>query len=202
MCLLNILNDKLQSSHLQFGFKKNSSCSNAIVTLRSVLNYYNSNGSTVSICALDISKAFDRVNFYVLTQQLMKRMIPVCILKLLLHWFSISQCCVRWNNVFSEFFVIRAGVRQGGILSPTLFAIYMDVLINELESSGIGCKFYDNYVGCLVYADDIILLSPSQYGMQTLLNICSNFAIKFDLKYNVKKSFAMRVGKRDRKSVV
>ena len=200
MCLLNILKDKLQSSHLQFGFKKNSSCSNAIVTLRSVLNYYNSNGSTVSICALDISKAFDRVNFYVLIQQLMKRMIPVCILKLLLHWFSISQCCVRWNNVFSEFFVIRAGVRQGGILSPTLFAIYMDVLINELESSGIGCKFYDNYVGCLVYADDIILLSPSQYGMQTLLNICSNFAIKFDLKYNVKKSFAMRVGKRYKKA--
>ena len=76
----------------------------------------------------------------------------------------------------------------------------MDVLINELESSGIGCKFYDNYVGCLVYADDIILLSPSQYGMQTLLNICSNFAIKFDLKYNVKKSFAMRVGKRYKKA--
>ena len=78
-CLLTILNDKLKSSHLQFGFKKNSSCSTAIMTLRSVLNYYNNNGSTVSVCALDISKAFDRVNFYVLMQQIMKRMIPVCI---------------------------------------------------------------------------------------------------------------------------
>ena len=83
------------------------------------------------------------------------------------------------------FFHIKAGVRQGGILSPVLFVIYMDSLINDLHLSGFGCRVYDKFVGCLAYADDIVLLSPTLCGMQNMLNICSNFAINFDLKFNV-----------------
>jgi len=68
---------------------------------------------------------------------------------------------------------------QGGILSPVLFAIYMDTLIKRLRSSGLGCKVADKYYGCLVYADDILLLSyrPTASAMRVMLEICDELTL-------------------------
>ena len=110
--------------------------------------------------------------------------------------FSWFQCCVaavRWGNALSSAFTICAGVRQGGLLSPLLFSIYMDVLITRLRSSGIGCKLSQYYFGCLLYADDIILLSHSVKAMRSMLKICTQFAFDFDVKFNSTKSMVMRI---------
>ena len=58
--------ENLKSSNLQFGFKPKVGCATAIYTLRSIINYFTSNGSTLTLCALDISKAFDKVDHYAL----------------------------------------------------------------------------------------------------------------------------------------
>ena len=104
--------------------------------------------------------------------------------------------CVRWGGVYSKFFHLRAGVRQGGLLSPTLFAIYMDVLINRLRNCGVGCRLLDIFYGCLLYADDIVLLTHSVNSMRVMLAVCDKFAADFDIKFNSSKSVAMRVGVR------
>jgi len=70
-CILDRYGGFLISSDNQFGFKKKSSCTHAIYTLRSVVDYYVNNGSTVNICALDISKAFDKMNHHGLFLKLM-----------------------------------------------------------------------------------------------------------------------------------
>ena len=49
------------------------------------------------------------------------------------------------------------GVHQGGVLSPVLFAVYMNDIITNLECSGYGCQVASKYVGVTMYADDIIL---------------------------------------------
>ena len=64
--LLNTVNDILISGDLQFGFKKNSGCANAFYTFWSTVDYFNANGSSVYIAALDISKAFDVINHFML----------------------------------------------------------------------------------------------------------------------------------------
>jgi len=51
----------------------------------------------------------------------------------------------------SHVFVINAGVRQGGVLSPLPFSVYMDNLIDKLEACGYGCKVHGVYVGCIAY---------------------------------------------------
>ena len=89
-----------------------------------------------------------------------------------------------------------AGVRQGGLLSPALFAMYIDKLIQLFKSSGLGCRYNNTYIGCLCYADDIILTSHSVTVMQTMLDLCDVFTADFDVKFNTTKTVAMRIGLR------
>ena len=104
------------------------------------------------------------------------------------------MCVMVWNLIVLVSYKCR--LRQGGILSPVLFAVYMDTLIARLRISGFGCTLADTYYGCLVYADDIMLLSHTVNAMRHMLAICDQFAAEFDLKFNNNKSVAMRVGKK------
>jgi len=92
-------------------------------------------------------------------------------------------------------FCIRSGVRQGGVLSPSLFSIYIRQLIDSLKKSDFGCHVHGVYVGCIVYADDVILLSASVLHLQKMLDICSDQAADIDIVFNAKKSSLFAVGK-------
>ena len=81
--------------------------------------------------------------------------------------------CVWWNNSLSDSFCISNGVRQGGVLSPILFAIYIDCLLEMLESSGVGCCYGGSFVGALAYADDVVLLAPCTSALRLMLHICN-----------------------------
>jgi len=83
------------------------------------------------------------------------------------------------------------GVRQGGLLPPALFAMYIDKLIQLLKSSGFGCRYNTyTYIGCLCYADDIILISHSVTVMQNMLDLCDVFSADHDVRFNTTKSIA------------
>jgi len=75
MSLMAVFEYQLRSDRLQFGFKQHSSCSHALFTLRTVVDHYVKSSSTVNICALDISKAFDKVDHFALLQLLMDRLL-------------------------------------------------------------------------------------------------------------------------------
>ena len=75
------------------------------------------------------------------------------------------------RDALSFWFQIYAGVRQGGVLSPVLFAIYMDVLIVRLRDAGYGCRLLNEFYGCMLYADDILLLAHSQNAMRHMLRV-------------------------------
>ena len=70
MCLLELYGTYLLTSNLQFGFKKGLGCSHALLTVRSVADYFTNHGSNVTLCALDMSKAFDKVNHSALFNKL------------------------------------------------------------------------------------------------------------------------------------
>ena len=99
--------------------------------------------------------------------------------------------CVRWCNSSSAPFSCKNGVKQGGVLSPILFAIYMDELLDRLAKSGVGCFIGDEFVGGVCYADDLTLLAPTFSASKLLLNVCESFAEEYDVIFNAAKSQAL-----------
>ena len=95
----------------------------------------------------------------------------------------------------SDYFAVPSGVRQGGILSPYFFSVYVDDLIGELRKSGYGCYIASQFVACIFYADDVALLSPTLFGMQKLIDICSSYGQANAISYNQKKTKVMYFGK-------
>jgi len=194
-CLANKFDRYLQSSSRQLGFKRNLGCVHAIYSLRKTVDYYVKNDSTVNICTLDITKAFDRVNHYCLLIKLFDRNVPRRIVLLLSDWFNKIYIRVRWNSKYSSFVKLRTGVRQGGILSPAFFAIYVDDIIKKLSESKVGCTVNGLFAGVWLYADDIVLVSASLSHLQAMINICTEFITSIDLTVNSAKCKCMRVGK-------
>jgi len=97
---------------------------------------------------------------------------------------------------------ICAGVRQSGILSPLMFAVYIDGLVQNVESSGFGCWIHVLFVFCILCADDVILLAQTTFAMQKMLDICISEITALDLYFNVSKFVVMRVGPRWNKPYV
>ena len=160
--------EHLSTSQHQYGFKKSSSTTHAIHCLLKTVNFYISNNSRVYCSFLDASKAFDRLVHAGLFLKLIRRNIPLIFLDILISWYSNLQCRVRWGDTYSDPFTITAGVRQGGILSPDLYLIYVDDLLFRLETSGKGCFYHAAFAAAIFYADDMAILAPSIKGLQHL----------------------------------
>ena len=111
-------------------------------------------------CFLDASKAFDRVNHSLLFDKLCTRGVPFYLIRLLVYWYEHQRMCVRWGGVYSSSFTVTNGVRQGGILSPYLFNVYVDDLSVKLDSCHVGCYFSGGCINHIMYADDLVIMSP------------------------------------------
>jgi hypothetical protein len=94
----------------------------------------------------------------------------------------------------SDYFPVSAGIRQGGILSASLFIVYVDDMLRKL--SAYGCNLVGHLVGAIMYADDLALISPSIRELQIMLDICQDELKILDLRINVTKSVCLRMGKR------
>ena len=126
-----------------------------IFLLKDIFRDYIANGSSMYVTMLDASKAFDRVNHSKLFYKLIDRGCPAFIVRILYYWYSTQKFTIRWCQGLSNFFTVCNGVKQGGILSPHLFNVYMDdlsVILNKLQ---IGCIYAGTIINHLMYADDL-----------------------------------------------
>ena len=155
-CLLIQYSNYLSTFELQFGFKPGHSTTLCTGTVKNVISHFLQRGSSVFECFLDASKAFDFVQHSVLFQKLLERGLPTVVVRFLFRWYSQQKLKVCWGNTHSSVFGVSSGVRQGGVLSPILFSIYLDTLLLALKESRIGCTLG----GVFAYADGSILIAP------------------------------------------
>jgi hypothetical protein len=135
------------------------------------------------------------MNKYSLFIKLIKRKCPIDFVNLLENWYNKMYTCVRWGSAVSSFVKLEAGVRQGGILSPLLFAVCIDDISGLLANSSLCCHINVCF-NSFLYAVDLLLLSISVLDMQKMIDIVKNELDWIDLSINVKKSVCLRIGKR------
>ncbi len=195
-CILFIFSPYLKTSERQFGFKKGTGCNSAIFSVRKTVDFFVTKKSTVTLCSLDMEKAFDRMNRSALFLKMMNRRCPLTLINLLDEWFEKSVSAVRWGDCLSDTFVMRSGTRQGGVLSPILFSLFVDDVLVKLDELNCGCYINNICVNSFCYADDLILLALSLQDMNRMLAVCKRELDWLDMSLNVNKSSAIRIGER------
>jgi len=193
LIMMSRLHNYLMTKDNQFGYKAAHGTEMAVYTLKETISYYKSLGSPVYLCFLDARKAFDRVNHWTLLKNLIEKGVPIHIVKLLLYWYRTQKVIIKWGKSVSDSFTTSNGIKQGGLLSPFLFNIYVDCINEALADSGIGCRVGETCMNTISYADDMVLMTPHAGSLQMLVNICERVAPELDIQYNTDKSVCMLI---------
>ena len=144
------------------------------------------------MCMLDAPKAFHCLNHISLFNKLKLRNMCLTILTFLMCTYQRQSIIVNWNGECSSTFSVDNGVKQGGVLSPVLFTVYLDCLIMcQLRKKGLCCHLNGHFVGCFIYADDITLLVPSHDALKNMLDVCREYAEAYDILLNATKTKCM-----------
>ena len=179
-CLLDKFNHFQKTSDTQFGFEKGLGCNHAIFSVRTTVESFVRKFVRKPLCHW-LSKAFWRSKssrpFYQANEKKCTSSITRSVGKnMLFHCYS----CVKWENSHSDFFTVMFCVRQGSVLAPFLFAVFLDELSDTCNQ--------DRNRFIVVYADDILLISTSVVNLENLIHLCERELNWLDMAINYKKS--------------
>ena len=145
-------------------------------------------------CSLDAEKCFDKLWHSALLYKLWGK-IPLSHWLLLYKWYAQLKCTIKWNGNFSRVFNVSRGTRQGSILSPLIFNIFIDDLLKQLHSNNNGVRIGGFKCNSFAYADDITLICTTVTGLQTLIDICADYSSRWRFNFGIKKTKCMIYGK-------
>ena len=188
--ILHVCPEIAESHPLQHGYKLRSSTLHAEFLIRETIHHYNKNGSAVYVCGLDAEKAFDSCNWGILFEKLYYRKnIPLSIVNVIKSLYANSSARVKYGNKYSYEFMLSQGVRQGSVLSPHCYNEYTDDLLRKIENfSEYGTTLHGQYTGILMYADDIILMSPTISGLRKLIEQVTKISQENCINFNADKT--------------
>ena len=161
---------------LQGGFRAGHGCCHTAFILQEAIQEIRDEGKKAYVAFLDVKKAFDTVWHSRLLVKLHLKGIRGHYWHSINNWYSYSSRIVLWDSQHSESFAIKQGVRQGGVLSPFLYCLFVDELFDQLAASGFGATIHNIYCGAPMYADDIALVANSPNSMQAMLDIVHGYA--------------------------
>ena len=188
------LNPSPTLNPLQGGFRSGHSCSHTALILQEAIASARESGSKAFVAFLDVKKAFDTVWHASLLVKLHQKGVTGHLWHVISTWYSSSSSCVLWDGTCSSSFVLNQGVRQGGTLSPFLYVLFVDELLDTLAASGLGVSVAGLYCGAPMYADDLALVSSRPADLQAMLDIVHVYSRKWRYQLNETKSVVMVFG--------
>ena len=175
-------------SECQAGFRKGYSTIDNIFCLTSVAKSYLARGKKLYALFVDFKSAFDTVErnalFYKLSNLGMSRKM----LNIIQSLYRNNEAQVWDGKNFSESFETEIGVKQGCLLSPLLFALYLNDLVAALPG---GITFNNAEIKTLMYADDIVILAETSYALQRMINKLQDYCVSWGLTVNISKTKVM-----------
>jgi hypothetical protein len=185
--VLEHLMSKFSESPAQFGFRRNYSCQHAIFMLKETITHLKQKKKQCHAIFLDYSKAFDKITRHKIFAKLINVLHPKIWLALYQYYHN-SLSYIENKNEKSETFCTTIGVKQGGPLSPKLFAVYINELIDIMIQSGLTIKVFDQTTGTIFYADDSTAICDSIEKLNQINALISTYCRKHRIKINVKKT--------------
>ena len=153
------------SGETQFGFKSGSGTRDVIYTMRIITEKCLEKGKDLYVCFIDYAKAFDRVQHQKAFECLCNTRMDSKDLRVITNLYWNQRACIRNDNEVSDFAEIERGVRQGCILSPSLFNLYTECIFQSIEGMP-GINISGNIVNNLRYADDTVLIADNEQDLQ------------------------------------
>ena len=187
----------------QGGFMRGRGCIDQIFAIRQVCEKHLGKGEEVLFAFMDLEKAYDRITREGMWKMLSNYGIGGKLLEGVKSFYVNSRACVRVGNGVSEFFPVKVGLRQGCVMSPWLFNIYMDGVVREVNmrvmERGMSLQVRDNEefrLNQLLFADDTALVAGSEEELNRLVQEFGRVCKRRKLKVNVSKSKVMRCSRR------
>ena len=206
--LIGVLNDRLSELCLkdnildenQCGFRKGYRTSDHIFTLLTLINHFTKvKNKRLYVCFVDFRKAFDKVSHSVLWAKLLKYGIEGKFVNIIKSMYEQVKSCVRGKTGLTDLFQYKRGVRQGCLLSPILFALFLnDLQDNLFEGGSKGINLWDITICALLYADDLVLIAETEYDLKLQMDILGNYAHKYKMEINSKKTKVMIFNERNK----
>ena len=178
----------------QFGFRQGRGTSMACNLFTDIISYCKHQKSPLYVASLDAEKCFDTVCHISLFVKLID-VLPKFKWLFLYNWYNGLNAVIKWSGQYSTKFPITRGTRQGSVLSPYLFNIFINQLLEVLSSNDKGIEIGGVLYNSFAYADDVTIMCPSITGLQQLINICQNYSRRWRFNFNKEKSNCMIIGK-------
>ncbi len=179
------------NSEYQIGFSENCKTSDHILTLKTLTDKYFHKKKKLFTCFIDFRKAFDSVWRDALFYKLLKANVGGMFGKLIQNIYAHSSVQIKLKDGLTDAFQDTLGVKQGCVLSPTLFKLFINDLPSIFTDECEPVTLYDKKVSSLMFADDVVLTSESKEGLQQSLNKLLEYSNKWMLNINTEKSKIM-----------
>ena len=186
-------------SNNQLGFLPNNRTSDAhLIIHNTIQKHCHKNKGNIYSCFIDFSKAFDTIPRDTLLKKLLKYGINGKFFNILKHMYINDKACIKIGNKITEAFSINQGVRQGCIISPLLFNIFLADLPEKLDKARDEINLQSTIPSCILWADDIIMMSESEIGLKNMLSVLGGYCKENELKVNTDKTKCMIFNKTGR----
>ncbi len=187
--LVDFLEENNLLSDEQNGYRRDRSCQDHLFVLSSVIENRRCLKQDTYACFIDFRKAFDSVDRDLLWNKLASRYgIRGRFLVALKKMYERVESCVRVDDSLTDWFEVSNGVKQGCILSPTLFSLFMEDLVQEIKDLKQGVVCADVMVSLLLFADDIVLIAPNPQNLQAMIDTVTNWCGRMGIRINTSKT--------------
>lgn len=190
--LFNRLDKYLEDNSIicpeQIGFRKGARTSDHIFSLKTLIDKFFKKKKYLFTCFVDLKKAFDTVNRKALLHKIYSYDIRGNFYRIMESMYRNVYFSVKVPDGLTDSFDSSIGVKQGCVLSPTIFSLYVNDLVKHFNSDDDQVDLNGKSISCLLYADDLVLISQTANGLQKLLDKLKTYCDMWNLKVNTDKT--------------